>query len=102
MRRLHSKVHAAFLILVIFIFGIIDFFPTYGPPFFRYTGSDPKHFVWNFGWPLAWFIYDETNPPHWFDWLGSWICALFCAQGVVITVCLILFRMFRKKNPSAK
>ncbi len=102
MRLLHSKTHAAFLILVILIFGIIDFFPTYGPPFFRYTSSDPKNLVWNFGWPIPWFIYDEINPPHWFDWLGSWICALFCAQGVVIAVCLILLRMIRKKIPSAK
>lgn len=102
MRLLHSKTQATFLTLMILTFGIIDFFPAYGRPFFRYMGSDPRHFVWNFGWPMAWFIYDETNPPHWFDWVGESICLLFFAQGGVIAVCWIFLRMFRKKNPSAK
>jgi hypothetical protein len=37
---------------------ILDFVPHFGPPAFRYNGSDPLRYVWNFGWPLALFIYD--------------------------------------------
>lgn len=37
----------------------IDLCPTHGPPHFRYNGSDPSHEVWNIGWPLALFIWDD-------------------------------------------
>lgn len=35
------------------------FIPNYGHPNFRYNGSDPNHDVWNFGFPLSSFIYDD-------------------------------------------
>lgn len=99
MRHLiHSKAHIIFFVLLVLAFGIIDFFPVYGSPFFRYTGSDPQNLVWNFGWPIAWFIYDEINPPYGFAWLGSWMWALFLAQGAVIGVCLIVLWMIRKRD----
>ncbi len=43
---------------------VIDLFPRYGPPDFRYTGSDPAFVVWNFGWPVALLIYDSRNGLH--------------------------------------
>ncbi len=42
----------------------MDFMPHHGAPNFRYTGSDPSHAVWNFGWPIASFIYDSQYGLH--------------------------------------
>jgi len=38
----------------------VGFWPTFGPPHVRYTGSDPDRKVWNFGWPLATCIVDAV------------------------------------------
>ena len=57
------------LILLLFLtalFIVIDFWPTHVTPFFRYTGSNPDESVWNLGFPIAWFIYDDNTPPNWF------------------------------------
>jgi hypothetical protein len=43
---------------------LVDFFPRFGPPDFRYTGSDPATHVWNLGWPLATAIYDQRSGMH--------------------------------------
>jgi len=43
---------------------VMDFFPRYGVPDFRYTGSDPLYAVWNLGWPFALTIYDSRNGFH--------------------------------------
>lgn len=45
---------------------VLAFMPNHGAPDFRYTGSDPDHHVWNFGWPLATCIYDSSHSPHFF------------------------------------
>jgi hypothetical protein len=42
----------------------MDFLPRYGPPDFRYTGSDSAVYVWNLGWPLAEFMYDSRSGFH--------------------------------------
>jgi len=41
------------LILSIAACLMVDSFPHFGPPQFRYTGSDPNTHIWNLGWPLA-------------------------------------------------
>ncbi len=46
------------------ISAILAFFPRFGPPDFRYTGSDPSHAVWNLGWPLASMIHDPRSGLH--------------------------------------
>ncbi|WP_294223555.1 hypothetical protein, partial [Prosthecobacter sp.] len=78
--------------LALFILAVLvfDFLPSFGPPFFRYTGSDPKHLVWNLGWPIPWIIYDSVNPPHWFAWLGGRIAILFVTQVILIMACALL------------
>ena len=43
---------------------LIDLFPNFGLPNFRYTGSNPTVHVWNFGWPLASFLYDPESGLH--------------------------------------
>ncbi len=42
----------------------MNLLPWHGSPDFRYTGSDPGFAVWNFGWPLAQFIYDSRTGLH--------------------------------------
>jgi len=46
-----------FLGIAFFLFLL----PTYGSPYFSYTGSDPDHYVWNFGWPISSIIYDNER-----------------------------------------
>lgn len=38
--------------------AVMDLFPQFGPPHFRYTGVELSVYVWNFGWPLTIAIYD--------------------------------------------
>ncbi|WP_395732232.1 hypothetical protein [Prosthecobacter sp.] len=99
MRLFHSITHAVVTALLLGVFLVIDAFPNHGPPFFRYTGSDPAHIVWNFGWPIPWLIYDEINPPCWFTWIGSgpFLIASFF-QAVIIVACLAISWMIRKKD----
>ena len=92
--------HTVITALLFCAFVVIDAFPTYGPPFFRYTGSTPKHLVWNFGWPIPWAIYDAINPPCWFAWLGSELLMIaLVIQAGIIVACPILSWMIRKKDP---
>jgi hypothetical protein len=49
------------LISIALGFVWVDFYPRFGPPDFRYTGSDPAHHVFNLGWKLALFIYDSNQ-----------------------------------------
>lgn len=100
MSLFHSKTHLFIIALLLLVFGVIDLLPSYGPPFFRYTGSDPKHLVWHFGWPIPWVIYDEINPPCWFAWLGSRALSIaLIFQAAIVGACLIVSWMIRKKAP---
>ncbi len=65
---------------------VLDLFPQYGPPHFRYTGSDPDVPVWNLGWPLAEFIYD---PRHGLQ-VGPGAPLLIAAQCGVFVFCVAL------------
>lgn len=56
--RTRTKVIGASYLLICLT---LDFSPRFGPPAFRYTGSDPTVPVWNLGWPLALVIYDPRN-----------------------------------------
>ncbi|HEY1052430.1 MAG TPA: hypothetical protein VGE39_21820 [Prosthecobacter sp.] len=92
-----SKPLALFLALLLLIFAVIDFFPTYGPPFFRYTGSDPNHHVWNFGLPFAWTIYDKDTAPFWITSPPMVYGVIFLLQGSVVISCLLIPWLLRKK-----
>jgi ABC-type cobalt transport system substrate-binding protein len=67
----------------------LDFFPSDGPPQFRYAGSDPSEPVWNFGWPLATVMWDPAQGLQ----IGPFAYLLFSLQlliGVaVITIIAI-------------
>ncbi len=62
---------------------LISVFPTFGPPHFRFTGSDPNRFVWNLGWPLATCIYDAGAPPFFFVDPFAYVCAFAASTGLV-------------------
>ncbi len=96
MPRLRSK-RFYYLGILILIFAVIDFFPWHWHPFFKYPGSDPRHYVWNIGFPISWFIYDDKAPPHLFTLLPAISLGLIKAQGVIILVTVIALGLLRKK-----
>lgn len=64
----------------------IDLLPRYGPPEFRYTGSDPTTMVWNLGWPLALAIYDPRSGLH----MGPCVYLVPPAQLLILVVARVL------------
>jgi len=60
----YNQILALMALAVWLIIGSLS--PHWGAPFFRYTGCDPNHHVWNLGWPLATCIYDSANSPYFF------------------------------------
>ena len=50
--------------LLLLVLCAAAFWPRHGPPDFRYTGADPAFHVWNFGWPVASFLYDARSGFH--------------------------------------
>lgn len=89
MRPIATKKLGIFLVALAIVFAVIDFYPIHGPPFFRYTGADPKHHVWNFGWPIAWSIYDEATPPFWFN-TPVLLPSLMIIQSIILLACWLL------------
>ncbi|MGB4929496.1 MAG: hypothetical protein WBP43_05975 [Chitinophagales bacterium] len=83
------------IIFLAIIFAIIDFYPEFNVPQFRYTGSDPNHFVWNIGYPLALFIFDNENSP--FIFAGP---VFFIALPIQILIIMAVHfaRILIKKN----
>ena len=73
---------------------VVDFVPSFGPPHFRYTGSDPSVHVWNLGWPLPYMIYDPRSGLH-VDPFGVVVIGLQVL--VVVVVGLVMLR----KRPTA-
>ena len=66
MRFVLTRIQTICLIVATAVAGYTSFTPYYGRPFFRYTGSDLEHHVWNFGCPFPVFIYDSATAPYWF------------------------------------
>ncbi|QDT51133.1 hypothetical protein Pan258_52160 [Symmachiella dynata] len=78
------------LLSVGFAILLISVFPTFGPPNFRYTGSDPNRFVWNLGWPLATCIYDADAPPFFFVGpFAAYVCAFAVSAGLVLAYAMM-------------
>lgn len=88
------------------LFLAVDFWPRFGPPDFRYTGSDPSSTVLNLGIPIAHFIYDERVSPS-FIWgpLAKYLllAELFAFLGVIISLKLAAhFMLSRPSRPIPK
>ncbi len=94
-----TKSRKPLLLLALYLAAclVVDLWPQFGPPHFRYTGSDPAVFVWNFGWPLATFIYDPRSGVH----VGPVAYFLLAAQLGLLMVagaCLYVLQRFRRAN----
>ncbi len=74
-----------------------DLFPTFGPPHFRYTGSDPAVHVWNLGWPVATAIYDSRSGIH----VEPFAIMLVGGVQVGLLALIAAAAFFRKPRPSA-
>ena len=70
---------------------LADFLPRYGPPSFRYTGSNPATAVWNFGWPAAIFIRDP-----WLGWHSAPGVELIIVAQLAIAVTFILSQLMAR------
>ena len=51
-------------VVCLVLLAVIDLFPVFGPPWFRYTGADLAVHVWNLGWPMPTMIYDSRSGLH--------------------------------------
>lgn len=60
------KLSNILLYSLLVIFLIMDLYPEYGSPHFRYTGSDIDNTVLNLGYPLASLIIDFETAPYFF------------------------------------
>jgi hypothetical protein len=69
------------------ICAVLDIFPRHGPPYFRFTGSDPAQQVWNIGWPIALGIYAPGSGLH----LSPFFFAVLCVQAAIGLIGLIIF-----------
>ncbi len=72
---------------------VVDF-PYFGPPQFRYTGSDPNTHAWNLGWPLATAIYDQHSGLH----AGPLAYVLVPIEVVVLVGAAIAVSMSRSRR----
>ena len=64
----------------------LDCLPRFGPPEFRYTGSDPIVPVWDLGWPLALTIYDARSGLH----VGPSVYLVLPAQLLILFAAMAL------------
>ena len=80
------------------LFLLVDLLPTFGAPFFRYTGSDPSLAVWNFGWPLAELIYDRRSGFH----IAPFMSLVLCLEVIGLFSVGYLSRTARKEVVEAK
>ena len=82
-------------LLMLGLFLVQDFFPTVGPPHFRYTGSDPGRDVINLGYPIALFIVDSEVKPRLVVGPSASLCVQFqiVVLGVVGIVAFVLPRI---------
>ena len=84
-------------ILYLFCCALIDLYPHWGSPYFRYTGSDPTVSVWNLGWPLTVAIYDARSGLH----IGPFAIFVLGFQFILLTGLAgtaFLIRMRRQDN----
>ena len=83
-------------IIIALLFLVADFFPNFGRPYFRYTGSDPEHFVWNLGYPMVLFIFDKEHPPYIFH--GPFVYGIVPLQLSVLSILCMVYLFIRRKK----
>jgi hypothetical protein len=91
MKKDRKKRWAVFLAAYVTVCLIIDFYPIYGRPHFRYTGSDPSKAVWNIGWPLATMIFDDSSDIH----VGPFAYVLFPMELIILALTFAIITLLR-------
>ena len=91
MKKGRKKLWTILLAVYITVCIVLNFYPTYGRPHFRYTGSDPSIAVWNIGWPLAIMIYDSNSGIH----VGPFAYVLFPLELIILAFSYALFKLLR-------
>lgn len=84
------------VLIYIVVCMLINLFPNYGAPNFRYSGSDPAVNVWNFGWPFASLIYDFRSGFH----VGPGVVLIVLAQSLILGVLGAIITVVRKLLPN--
>ncbi|WP_157446996.1 hypothetical protein [Cytophaga aurantiaca] len=88
------KVGAILFYSLLAIFLIMDLYPEYESPHFRYTGSDPNDEVLNMGWPFASFIIDFNTKPYVFD--GPFLILMIPIQLFSLSIAWFIKRILSK------
>ena len=99
MHRRLSRVQRLFLAALLAAFLAVGFWPTIGPPQFRYTRSDSDRKVWNLGWPMATCIVD-TEAAKTFN-VGPWAYVWGFATLVLLAACLAVFFAWNNRERMA-
>jgi hypothetical protein len=94
-REVPFSVRTAVCIALAFV--VIDCFPKFGAPHFRYTGSDPAHHVWNLGWPFVLAIYDSRSGLH----FGPFVYAVIPLQGFILMIITFVSAIRRRRRSSS-
>ena len=84
MKLMPSRTQIVALCMLAVVGLVLALVPQRGAPFFRYTGSNPEHHVWHFGWPLATCIYDSSHAPHLFVGPFAYAYAFVGILGLVL------------------
>jgi hypothetical protein len=99
MKNMAKQKRLRWLLIHLSFFVLVDFMPSFGPPFFRYTGSNPCKHVWNFGWPFAFIIYDHESGFHSLFNIKGYI-ALALAQLFVLAVWTVIVAIILERWPN--
>lgn len=91
MKKDCKKRWVIFLAAYVTVCLVIDFYPIYGRPNFRYTGSDPSIEVWNIGWPLSTMIYDDSSGIH----ISPFAYVLFLLELTILALSYALIMLLR-------
>lgn len=91
MEQSHRTRRTFICVLSVLAGVVICLFPSFGPPSFRYMGSDLSVHVWNIGYPLPLMIYDARSGIH------------FCGPAIIIIAipAVLLAAVACRKRPTA-
>lgn len=84
------------IIVLSMLLLVINFFPRWSSPDFRYNGSTPENQVLNLGLPFAHFIIDINNSP--FIFFGPTMYFILPLDLLIIFLCVIINRFRNKIN----
>ena len=85
---MNFKISNVLLYSLLIIFIIMDLYPEYGSPNFRYTGSNIENDVLNLGWPFTLVIIDFNTKPYLFD--GPFLLIMIPIQLFILSIAWLI------------